>query len=48
MNVHLDGQERVDLDCALFDAQGGLDKMHQLFGAQMDALIQELNRELVA
>ena len=36
--------ERDDLD----DAQGGLGKMHQLFGDQMDALIDELNRELVA
>ncbi len=26
----------------------GLGKMHQLFGDQMDALIDELNRELVA
>ncbi|TAE77787.1 MAG: DEAD/DEAH box helicase [Verrucomicrobia bacterium] len=40
--------ERDDLDYAPFDAQGGLGKMHQLFGEQMDALIDELNRELVA
>ena len=40
--------ERDDLDYALFDAQGGLAKMHQLFGDPMDALIDELNRELVA
>jgi type I restriction enzyme R subunit len=40
--------ERDDLDYAPFDAQGGLGKMHQLFGAQMDALIDELNQELVA
>ena len=40
--------ERNDLDAAPFDAQGGLGKMHQLFGDQMDALIDELNRELVA
>jgi type I restriction enzyme R subunit len=40
--------ERDDLDYAPFDAQGGLGKMHQLFGDQMDALIDELNRELVA
>ncbi|MCP5550552.1 MAG: DEAD/DEAH box helicase family protein [Akkermansiaceae bacterium] len=40
--------ERDDLDYAPFDAQGGLGKMHQLFGHQMDALIDELNRELVA
>lgn len=40
--------ERDDLDYTPFDAQGGLGKMHQLFGDQMDALIDELNRELVA
>ncbi len=40
--------ERDDLDYAPFDAQGGLGKMHQLFGDQMDGLIDELNRELVA
>jgi type I restriction enzyme, R subunit len=40
--------ERDDLDYAPFDAQGGLGKMHQLFGDQMDPLIDELNRELVA
>ena len=40
--------ERDDLNFAPFDAQGGLGKMHQLFGDQMDALIDELNGELVA
>jgi type I restriction enzyme R subunit len=40
--------ERDDLDYAPFDAQGGLGKMHQLFGTQMDELIEELNGELVA
>jgi len=40
--------EHDDLDYAPFDAQGGLGEMHQLFGDQMDALIDELNRELVA
>jgi type I restriction enzyme R subunit len=40
--------ERDDLDFAPFDAQGGLGKMHQLFGDSMDTLIDELNRELVA
>ena len=28
--------------------KGGLGKMHQLFGDEMDTLIDELNRELVA
>lgn len=40
--------ERDDLDYAPFDAQGSLGKMHQLFGDQTDALIDELNKELVA
>ena len=40
--------ERDDLDFAPFDGQGGLGKMFQLFGAEMDELIEELNRELVA
>ena len=40
--------ERDDLDFAPFDAQGGLGKMHQLFGEQMDELIEELNGTLVA
>ena len=40
--------ERDDLDLAPFDAQGGLGRMHKLFGAQMDPLIAELNEALVA
>ncbi|MDP2284711.1 MAG: type I restriction-modification enzyme R subunit C-terminal domain-containing protein [Pseudohongiella sp.] len=40
--------ERDDLDMAPFDAQGGLGKMYQLFGEQMEQVIEELNRELVA
>jgi len=40
--------ERDDLDFAPFDAQGGLGKMHQLFGDSMDVLIEEINGELVA
>jgi type I restriction enzyme R subunit len=40
--------ERDDLDFAPFDAQGGLGKMHQLFGDGMDELIEEINGELVA
>ncbi len=40
--------ERDDLEMAPFDAKGGLGKMHQLFGAEMDRLINELNEELVA
>ncbi len=40
--------ERDDLEMAPFDAKGGLGKMYQLFGAEMDKLINELNEELVA
>jgi type I restriction enzyme R subunit len=38
--------ERDDLDMSPFNAKGGLGKMHQLFGAGMDALIDELNEAL--
>jgi len=31
-----------------FDAHGGLGRMHQLFGDQMDAVIDELNEALAA
>lgn len=40
--------ERNDLEYAPFDAQGGLGKMHQLFGDQMDQVIEALNESLVA
>jgi type I restriction enzyme R subunit len=40
--------ERDDLELAPFDGQGGLGKMHQLFGAKMDKLIDELNEALAA
>ena len=40
--------DRHDSDYALFDAQGGLGKMDQLFGEHMDPLIEELNKELTA
>lgn len=46
MNSH--HLEIDDLDYAPFDAKGGLGRMHQLFGEQMNAVIEELNRELVA
>jgi type I restriction enzyme, R subunit len=38
--------ERDDIDMAPFNAKGGLGKMHQLFGANMDELITELNEAL--
>lgn len=44
-SVHI---ERGDLDYAPFDAQGGLGKMYQLFGDDMDALLDELNEALAA
>jgi type I restriction enzyme, R subunit len=31
-----------------FNAQDGLGKVHQLFGAELPKVIEELNRELVA
>ena len=40
--------ERDDLDLAPFDTQGGLGRMYQLFGENMDWVVDELNRELVA
>ncbi|MCU5782501.1 hypothetical protein MA04_01801 [Alcanivorax balearicus MACL04] len=40
--------ERDDLEMAPFDSKGGLGRMYQLFGEQMDGVIEELNRELVA
>ncbi len=44
-SFHLD---RDDLDMAPFDRAGGLGRMYQLFGEQMDPLIAELNEILVA
>ncbi len=40
--------EKSDLDYAPFDARGGLGRMHELFGDRLDALIDELNKELTA
>ena len=40
--------ERDDLEMSPFDGQGGLGKMHQLFGTKMGALLDELNEVLVA
>lgn len=39
---------RDDLDYAPFDAKGGVGKMYQLFGDEMDRIIEEMNEELVA
>lgn len=40
--------EVEDLDYTPFDAQGGRGKMWQLFGEEMDIIIEELNERLVA
>jgi type I restriction enzyme R subunit len=39
---------RDDLDFAPFDAQGGLGRMHQLFGDGMEGLLDEMNEALAA
>jgi type I restriction enzyme R subunit len=39
---------RDDLDMAPFDAQGGMGKMYQLFGGDMDTVINQLNEVLAA
>ena len=39
--------ERDDLEMSPFDAQGGLGRMYQLFGARMEPLLDELNEVLV-
>jgi hypothetical protein len=38
--------DREDLDYEPFDAQGGLGRMHQLFGEQLEAVISDLNENL--
>lgn len=40
--------ELDDLDYAPFNANGGRGKMYQLFGPEMNEIINELNKELVA
>lgn len=44
-SVHLD---RDDLELGTMGQQGGLARMHQLFGAEMETLIDELNEVLAA
>lgn len=40
--------EHDDFEMAPFDSEGGLGRMYQLFGDEMDAIIKEMNLELVA
>jgi type I restriction enzyme, R subunit len=40
--------EQGDLDFAPFDAKGGVGKMYQLFGDEMDGIIQDINEGLAA
>jgi type I restriction enzyme R subunit len=40
--------EMDDLDYTPFDAQGGRGRMHQLFGNEMNEIINELNEVLAA
>lgn len=44
-SYHID---RDDLELAPFDGKGGLGKMYQLFGAEMDTVLDELNEALAA
>ena len=37
-----------DLDYTTFDKQGGRGKMYQLFGEEMEPLLNEINEVLVA
>ena len=37
-----------DFEYAPVNAQGGLGKVHPLFGAELPKVIEELNRELAA
>jgi type I restriction enzyme R subunit len=39
---------KEDLDNTPFAEKGSLARMYQLFGNQMDAVIEELNQKLVA
>ena len=44
-SYHID---RDDLELAPFDGKGGLGKMYQLFGTEMDMVLDELNEALAA
>ena len=42
------GIEPDDFEYAPFNSEGGLGKVHQLFGAELGQVIEAMNRELVA
>ena len=42
------GIEIDDFDLPPFGQQGGLGRVHQLFGAELPNVLEALNRELVA
>jgi len=44
-SIHI---EKDDLDYAPFDGKGGIGKMHQLFGKEMDTIMNEMNEALAA
>jgi type I restriction enzyme, R subunit len=44
-SFHMD---RDDLEMSPFDSCGGMGKMHQLFGGEMDSMINQLNEALAA
>jgi type I restriction enzyme R subunit len=44
-SFHIDVE---DFDYSPFDAKGGLAKMYQLFGDNMNSIIEELNEVLAA
>ena len=44
-SIHIEAE---DLDYTPFDAKGGRGKMWQLFGDEMNEIIQELNEALAA
>lgn len=42
------GIEHDDFDLSPFNREGGLGKVHQFFGAKLDAIIEELNETFAA
>ncbi|MDO9480495.1 MAG: type I restriction-modification enzyme R subunit C-terminal domain-containing protein, partial [Hydrogenophaga sp.] len=42
------GIDIEDFSYAPFEQEGGLGKVHQLFGAELPKVIEQLNRELAA